>query len=230
MEDDSDGSDVEVLEPDDQDDVDDEEEEEDQDIDDEEEEEDQDIDDEEEEDDEDDEDDEDQYVDVEGEGEVRPMIGSTPISSNTKWNSAKHIPNNLSPIFDHNNATKAKNYVYKDTAKMEGNRNIDRRTDGNRNTDRWTEGQMDENRGPRHNNIYSSGDYFQLEEAVVMRVDFKNDRKERGVYFPENGPYRCEICETIVKTNVQFYQHVKRMHSGMADETALNIMEEQLNL
>jgi hypothetical protein len=70
---------------------------------------------------------------------------------------------------------------------------------------------------PQHNNSYSSGNYFKLKDCTIMIVDYRKD-----TYFPENGPYRCQICKTIVQTNIQFYGHVTAMHSGKADKMTEN--------
>ena len=71
-----------------------------------------------------------------------------------------------------------------------------------------------------HNGEFSSGDYYETDDAIIMKVDYSKDK-----YFPEMGPYRCEICHLIFDTNRKFYSHVMSCHFEEADTAAIEIMQ-----
>jgi hypothetical protein len=52
----------------------------------------------------------------------------------------------------------------------------------------------------------------------------------RPDFFPEVGPYRCELCDTFAVTNVDFVKHVKSQHRDDVDEQVLAIMESHLQM
>ena len=58
-------------------------------------------------------------------------------------------------------------------------------------------------------------------------MDYK--RQTSNVYFPEVGPYRCEICFSILQTNRLFFDHIIGKHRADADETAIDKMKQHLN-
>ena len=78
-----------------------------------------------------------------------------------------------------------------------------------------------------HNGIYPSRDCFEIGRDIVMKMDYK--RQTSNVYFPEVGPYRCEICFSILQTNRLFFDHIIGKHRADADETAIDKMKQHLN-
>jgi len=69
------------------------------------------------------------------------------------------------------------------------------------------------------------------DETLILIADsleFGSNSRD-GNYFPMDGPYMCEICRTIVKTNREFVEHVQTSHdNNEIDETVLEILTSQL--
>jgi hypothetical protein len=61
-----------------------------------------------------------------------------------------------------------------------------------------------------------------------MKIDYKG-KETNDIYFPINGPYCCELCESIWSTNKEFLDHVNADHLGDVDEEILKKMEIILN-
>jgi hypothetical protein len=76
---------------------------------------------------------------------------------------------------------------------------------------------------PIHAGVFTSDEYFETDSAVVLKVDYSKHR-----YFPEKGPYRCEICLEMFETNKLFFHHVRQEHLQVVDIVALEVMEHYL--
>jgi len=76
---------------------------------------------------------------------------------------------------------------------------------------------------PVHGGVFTSDEWFETEDAIILKVDYTKSR-----YFPEKGPYRCEICLEILETNKEFFQHVRQNHLQEANIVALDIMKHHL--
>jgi len=81
--------------------------------------------------------------------------------------------------------------------------------------------------GPLHNGHYTSGKWYDVPEAYIILTDYK-EKSVTDIYFPENGPYWCEICHNVVETNKDFVDHVRINHLDVADEDVLCKMESRL--
>ena len=77
-----------------------------------------------------------------------------------------------------------------------------------------------------HNGVYASRNYIEMEDKIIMKMNYTKESKD--IYFPENGPYRCEICHFVVPTNKSFFEHVLKKHFAEADEATVKIMEDHL--
>jgi hypothetical protein len=47
-------------------------------------------------------------------------------------------------------------------------------------------------------------------------------------FFPHVGPYMCEICCVVIKTNNAFLNHITKLHKNVADPKVLEIMDKRI--
>ncbi len=47
-------------------------------------------------------------------------------------------------------------------------------------------------------------------------------------FFPHVGPYLCEICCVVIKTNNAFLNHITKLHMNVADPKVLEIMDKRI--
>ena len=81
--------------------------------------------------------------------------------------------------------------------------------------------------GPLHNGYYTSGKWYDTPQGFIILTDYK-ENCSADIYFPECGPYWCEICHDVVTTNKEFVAHVRTNHLDVADENVLYKMESRI--